>query len=294
MKKLILLIIVAVICFMGYFWASPYITVYKIKNGIIEQDAEKLSENIDFPVLRQNLKEQFNAQMMMEASTELKDNPFGFLGMAIASKLVDGLVDIFVTPSSLTSLMEGKKPSKERDYKSIKSDVHKDTKPFRNARYSFDSTDKFSIWVPSEIGGEIRFVLTRSGITWKLTNIAVPFNKSEIQQQELVKAGTPSIKFEINKWGVQYGYVKVTGKVTNIGNAEAHSLKIRMRIIDTNGVLLGEDTSYPVGYSLGLGQSASIEFHCRISETGNKFYWPPEWSCDYPLAVDDTKAEIER
>jgi integrase/recombinase XerD len=46
MKKLILLIIVAVICFIGYFWASPYITVYKIKKGIIEQDSEKLSERL--------------------------------------------------------------------------------------------------------------------------------------------------------------------------------------------------------------------------------------------------------
>jgi hypothetical protein len=288
MKKLVLLMIAAIICFIGYFYASPYITIYKIKKGIIEQDSEKLSENIDFPVLRQNLKEQFNAQMMKKVATELKDNPFGAMGMAIASKLVDGLVDIFVTPSSLAILMEGKKPDRESDTKSIKPTGDKDRKPFRNARYSFDSTNKFSIRVPAENGGEIRFVLTRSGLSWKLSNIVIPF-----QQQELVKAGTPSIKFEINKWGVQYGYLKVTGKVTNIGNAEAHSLKIRMRIIDTNGVLLGEDTSYPVGYSLSPGQSATIEFHCRISETGNKFYWPPEWSCDYPLAVDDTKAEIE-
>jgi hypothetical protein len=134
--------------------------------------------------------------------------------------------------------------------------------------------------------------LTRSGLTWKLTNIVIPFNKSEIQQQQSVNVGTPSIKFEINKWGVQYGYVKVTGKVTNIGDAKADSLEIRMRIIDSNGTLLGEVTAYPAGYSLGLGQSASIEFHCRISELGNKYYWPPQWSCKYPLEVDDTKAEI--
>jgi len=292
MKKLILFLIIAFICFIGYLGASPYITIHKIKIGIIEQDSEKLSENIDFPLLRQNLKEQLSAYMMTRMAAELKDNPFGALGVALASKLIDGLIDAFVTPSALASLMEGKKPPKESDIRPLRPTKDKDLEPFKSAKYSFDSINKFSIWVPAEEGGEFRFILTRNGLSWKLSNIVIPFNKSEIQQIESVKAGTPSIKFEINKWGVQYGYVKVTGKVTNMGDAIADSIKIRMRIIDSNGVLLGEDISYPVGYSLSPGQSATIEFHCRVSELGNKNYWPPEWSCNYPLTVDQTKAEI--
>ena len=194
MKKGILFFIVAVICLIGYvFLADPYITVYKIKKGIVAQDSEKLSENIDFPLLRQNLKEQCNAIMMKGVVKELKENPFGALGIALASKLIDGLVDFFVTPSSLAILMEGKKLDIESDTKLIKPIGGNETKPFKNARYSYDSINKFSIWVPTDEGEEIRFVLSRTGLSWKLSNIMVPFNKFEGQKgtKKLVKEPQP-------------------------------------------------------------------------------------------------------
>ena len=46
--------------------------------------------------------------------------------------------------------------------------------PFDNARYVFDNLNSFSIWVKSELGGEIRFVLIRDSLTWKLSNIVLP------------------------------------------------------------------------------------------------------------------------
>ena len=143
----------------GYVAAGPYFTVSAIKTGIVEQDSEKLSENIDFPTLRQNLKDQLNAAMMKNAATELQDDPFAALAAGLATKVVDGIVDSFVTPSGLAAIMEGNEPSKSPESSSggDSSPPNKDDL-FKNARFSYDSMSKFSIWVPNGKGEETRFV----------------------------------------------------------------------------------------------------------------------------------------
>lgn len=173
MKKLHWIISLTVLAGIGYAIASPFIAIENIKSAVNERDSEQLSDNIDFPVLRQNLKEQLNAYMMKEAGSDLQDNPFGVLAIGFASKLTDGIVDSFVTPSGLASLMEGKEPAKSV-YKSSNPKESDENELFRNARYTFDSFSKFSVWVPNNKGEEIRFVLGRSGIKWKLVNIILP------------------------------------------------------------------------------------------------------------------------
>ncbi|GMR06065.1 MAG: DUF2939 domain-containing protein [Gammaproteobacteria bacterium] len=172
-----IIVVLLLVTGIGYAAASPMITINHIKTGIEEQDSEKLSENIDFPVLRKNMKEQFNAALMKEATSELEDNPLGALAIGFASKLVDGMVDSLVTPSGIASLMEGRKPSNDQlsnpdTTKSNKKEI------FKNARYSYDSTSKFSVWVPNDNGEEIRFVIQRTGFDWKLANIVIPMDKN--------------------------------------------------------------------------------------------------------------------
>jgi len=175
MKKSIWIVGVVLVLVVGYVAAGPYLTVSAIKTGIVENDSEKLSENIDFQTLRQNMKDQLNAAMMKNAATEMKDNPFAALAVGLATKMVDGIVDSFVTPSGLASLMEGKKPNKGETGGNSSSPKKDDL--FKNARLSYDSVSKFSIWVPNDKGEEARFVLKRDGLSWKLVNIVIPMNE---------------------------------------------------------------------------------------------------------------------
>lgn len=176
MKKILWIMIIALIAIVGYAAAGPHITLEKIKTGIVENDSEQLAENIEFPKLRQNMKEQFNAGIMQQTAPELQNNPFAAFGMALAGKMVDGLVDAFVTPASLANVMEGKKQYSSSSNKQ-ETPEEKKAKLFKNARYSYDSLDKFSIWMPNEQGGETRFVLARQGLSWKLVNIIMPMNQ---------------------------------------------------------------------------------------------------------------------
>lgn len=175
MKKVLWVAGIILALIIGYVAAGPYLTVSSIKTGIVEKDSDKLSENIEFPTLRNNLKEQFNAAMLKNAATELKDNPFAALAAGLATKMVDGIVDSFVTPSGLAAIMEGEKPSKNGNVESTTPTKKDDL--FKDARFSYDSTSKFSIWVPNDEGKEIRFVLQREGLSWKLVNIIVPIDE---------------------------------------------------------------------------------------------------------------------
>jgi hypothetical protein len=83
----------------------------------------------------------------------LKDSPFSALAvLAFAPRIIDGMVDSIVTPAGLSKL----------------------TTEAQHARYTYDSSSKFSVWLKSEKDEEIHIVLTRRVLTWKVTNIILP------------------------------------------------------------------------------------------------------------------------
>ena len=176
MKKALWIIGFAIIVSIGFVAATPFFTVSNIKTSIVEQDSEKLSENVDFLIFRQNLKKQFNTAMMKNVGRELSNNILSTIAAGFATNMVDGVVDSFVTPSGLAMLMEGKKPSLSRSRRRNPSNTDQANRDdvFKNARYSYDSFNRFSIYVPTDTGEEIRFILQREGLSWKMVDMIVP------------------------------------------------------------------------------------------------------------------------
>ena len=176
MKKAIWAVGIVFIVIIGFIAATPFFTVSSIKTAIVEKDSEQLSENVDFPVFRQNLKKQFNTAMMKNVSAEFQNNPFAAIAAGFATNMVDGVVDSFITPSGLAMLMEGKKPYLSRSRRRNPSNTDQANRDdlFKDARYSYDSLNRFSIYVPSDTGEEIRFILQRDGLSWKLVDMIVP------------------------------------------------------------------------------------------------------------------------
>ncbi len=172
MNKRILIAVVAAL-FAIYVAASPYITVYQMKSAAEHNDAEALSEYIDFPSVRQSLKDQMNATFIkeMERDSELKDNPFAALGAAFAGIMVDKVVDTYVTSPGITLLMSGQKPtSVDRDG----GGGSPGGKPLAGASMSYESFDKFVVKVKAGTSEERKFILRRHGIGWKLAEIIIP------------------------------------------------------------------------------------------------------------------------
>lgn len=177
MKKIFLMLILVLVAVCGYVVAGPYIAVSAIKTGIAENDAEALERHIDFPVLRQNIKAQLTAAMAKEAEQTESGNFFSALMHGIKAKLVEGMVDSFVTPQGLANAMEGKKTvsagESAAEAPAADSSAAEKTDLFKDARFSYDSFNNFSIWVPNENGTETRFVLKRMGLSWKLVDVVL-------------------------------------------------------------------------------------------------------------------------
>lgn len=172
MKKVFVLAAALILALLiGYIAVGPLITIHNIKSAIENKDSEKLSDYVDFPSLRTNLKEQLNSELLHHLSTELKDNPFMALGLALGPKLVDGIVDSLVTPTNVSKLLTGKLAGDQKDDMTQQPNQEKKWELLNKARYTYDSSSKFSVWVEDKHGKKIRCVLTRDGFFWKLSNI---------------------------------------------------------------------------------------------------------------------------
>ena len=62
--------------------------------------------------MREDLKAQLNAAMLEKMTSELKDNPFSALALALAPKLIEGMVDSFITPQAMATT-KAEHPSSE-------------------------------------------------------------------------------------------------------------------------------------------------------------------------------------
>lgn len=148
--------------------AGPYLTLNNIKNSLIENDPAKLAENIDFPLLRQNLKEQINAAMIGNASEDA-ENPFALLAAGLVTAMTEKIIDGLITPNGMATTF-GKEHAENK------------AELFQNAQITFDSISKASARIKNENNIETRMILQREGITWKLTNIIIPDIAAATQQ----------------------------------------------------------------------------------------------------------------
>jgi hypothetical protein len=160
----------------GYIVATPYITIYQMKAAAERQDGEALSEFIEFPSVRQSLKDQLNTLIVksMGQGSGIEGNPMTLLGASFAGALVEKMVDAYVTPSGISELMSGSAPTSSRGGKAVEDGG---TSPFNGAKLSYESLDKFTVKLESKEDQEFKFVLRRRGIDWKITEIIIKIDK---------------------------------------------------------------------------------------------------------------------
>lgn len=164
--------------FATYAVAAPYITVYEIKSAAEARDGEALSEYIEFPSVRQSIKDQLNAQFAKEMANDpgMKGNPFAFLGAALAGTMVDKAVDAYITPAGISQLLEGEKPNPGSggSAQPTAGASGAERKPLPNASMSYESFDKFVVNFKLDGGSDGKLILRRRGIGWKLVDIILP------------------------------------------------------------------------------------------------------------------------
>jgi hypothetical protein len=173
LKKLIIALSSLIVIGLGLFLAAgPFITIDGIRSSVKEKDSDRLSSYIEFDLLKKNLKEQFNTQVLKATSADPDNNPLGMMVAGFASQVVDGLLETYLTPSSIALLLEGEKPDRYKSSFSRKETTHKESsEPLKEYEVKFVSHDRFYVYTKGSHDQEIKIILQRFGLDWKITNI---------------------------------------------------------------------------------------------------------------------------
>ena len=156
----------------GWYFASPYITLHQMKSAAETGDAAGLSEHIDFPALKEDLKASFSAKMMAEAAKAPSDEPFAAAGSVLAMAMIGPMIDAMITPQAVAMMMEGKKPTPVNDSNQASTPQRK---PETSASYKGLNTFAVTVSEPEDQNSSFKLIFKRHGLfSWKLTSAELP------------------------------------------------------------------------------------------------------------------------
>ncbi|MCH4245330.1 DUF2939 domain-containing protein [Acinetobacter gerneri] len=146
MRKITIFFSLIILCLVTIFFATPYWTLYKIKQAVDQNNAEALSSYIDYPSLRNNLKPQIQQQIQHKLGVDHPDNQIEAWGAVVSEKLSNQVVDLVVNPEAIQLLLQGKalKESIKLPSDQVISPIKKWFNPIENI-FGVDSKPELSI-----------------------------------------------------------------------------------------------------------------------------------------------------
>lgn len=108
MKKTLIGIAAGAAVLFAVAWAAaPVLAAQALIRAAKAGDAEKIERLVDFPALRESLKEELNAELVtrMRRDPRVADSGLGGLGMMLAPMLLSGAVDTLVTPEVVADMV---------------------------------------------------------------------------------------------------------------------------------------------------------------------------------------------
>lgn len=167
------LLLLAVLFAGVWLYYTPYAAMNKLQKAARAGDAQALNELVDFPSLRESVKQ--NVRSAVNHEVGRRAGPLGALGGMLAGAITGPVVDAVVTPEGIAALTQGHTPGRRQAtaVDSIARERGRDVKVKRG----YESMDLFVVhFVDRNDGGErMALVLHRDGFTnWRLTGIRVP------------------------------------------------------------------------------------------------------------------------
>ena len=107
---IVTVLVIVVVAVLGYGYASPYLALDRLKRAADERDAQTVSEYVDYPALRESLKDQIAGLLTRKIQARANGNPLAALGAMIGVALIGPLVDAYATPDGVAALLNGMPP----------------------------------------------------------------------------------------------------------------------------------------------------------------------------------------
>jgi hypothetical protein len=171
---------VVALVFIALVYFSPHISVYQVKRAAEANDIDSLKDRVDFPALRESLKEAAQDDIAKKRAAEPKtdNSPFADMGTLFAGGIANSLIDTMMTPKNFARLIRGETfdtSALDGAFGSAEANV---TTPSRGPRHphmsmGYESLNRFAARLTNlaEMDGSVVLVFTRSGLGWKLTGM---------------------------------------------------------------------------------------------------------------------------
>ena len=164
-------IIFIALLFFSYLFSSPYITANRMLEHANDHDAETLIGYIDFPALRDSVKNQLKKLLQVEMPSELQRRILSAINSPSSKLLtVEEMIDRAVTDKSLRALLVNMKDNKD-GLESLLTEVSMGWHGFK----------EFAVTVKRR--REVKFILSRNKLVfWKLTAAILPIRQAYLQR----------------------------------------------------------------------------------------------------------------
>ena len=185
MKKFLPWVIGLLVIFAIYLYVSPYLVLNNIKNAAEQGDADKLSGYIDFPSVKQSMKDQVKAAMVKELASSKEQDGFEALGTMLGAAMIDPLIDGLVTPDGVALMLQGQKLDFD-----LNNDTPEDKPKSKNEDIDYKagylSFNRFKVQVigaddPNE---SIDVIMHRDWLSWKVTSINFSLDSKDKKIEE--------------------------------------------------------------------------------------------------------------
>jgi len=175
-KKLVVGLAVAAAAAFAVAWAAaPVFAAQSLIRAAKAGDSGRVEELVDFPALRQSLKDELTAELAAHMRRNPDADRLGGLGMILAPMLLSGAVDAVVTPEVVAQMVttaeapdpttpDRPEPADERDG----DDIHQS--------WGYRSLDEFAVTLTDRDHPDQRLalILERRGLfAWKLAAVDI-------------------------------------------------------------------------------------------------------------------------
>jgi hypothetical protein len=107
---IVTLIVIVVIAALGFAYASPYLALNNLKRAADARDTQTVNQYVDYPALRESLKQQVAGLLTRRLDAHSNGNPLAAIGAMIGVALIGPLVDAYATPDGVAALLNGMPP----------------------------------------------------------------------------------------------------------------------------------------------------------------------------------------
>ena len=171
MKKTlpVVLAVLVILAVAGYV-VSPFFYISSLKGAFLAADSNKLADLVDFPALRDSLKEQLTTLFTQQAkeSSDSKQSAFAALTAFVGPAFLNRAVDMYCTPDAIAGFVKKNNQAQSNTQSFIKIPGASDLDWSKLKNFSFTGPTSFRIGTD-----HITLFARLEGLGWKVYRMEV-------------------------------------------------------------------------------------------------------------------------